>query len=143
MQNFWFSQLIALIWTFSTVDNFFNPISFCICYYFAEDWQNTWYSVTKFQIFRLNCNQFMVKSENYHLRSSVRNCPSLHEHRLIFWKWRVLFHKSKNFCKSENFSRKESSNLAILFKGISYYRLILGTETTLKFKPWSYYYYYY
>ena len=66
-QNLRFSLLFAGIWTFSAID------IFKIHYYFSENWQKTRGSVTKFPIFGSNCSPFLVKSENYHLRSVIRN----------------------------------------------------------------------
>ena len=44
-----------------------------IYYYFAKIQQNTWYSATKFWICGENCTQFLIKLENYHLSSAVKN----------------------------------------------------------------------
>ena len=42
-------------------------------YYFSKNRQNAWYSMTEFQNFRANSIQFLLKSENYYLRSVVRD----------------------------------------------------------------------
>ena len=63
----------------------------------------------------------------------LRNCSALHENRQIFWKWGVLFHKSKNFWKTKNFLR---SILSILFDWISKFCAQIP-HSTLKFRPCS------
>ena len=49
---------------------------------------------------------------------TLRNCPVLRENQQIIRKHEVLFHKSKNFWKTENFSGREFFSFSILFYGI-------------------------
>ena len=101
-----------------------NPWQFCVnalfCWKLAK---NMWYCAAKFRILWLNYIQYLVKSEDYYLQSAERN---YHEYLEIvqhykkvskfFRSRRVLFHNSKNFWKTENFSGQDCLTLVILFK---------------------------
>ena len=82
-----------------------------------------------------NCIQVLVKLENYHLRSAVRNYHSaLHRYGQIFFKRGISFYKSKYFQKTEIFSGQKFSALTILFDGIPKFWGWIP-HPALKFKP--------
>ena len=80
----------------------------------------------KFQIFWMELRSSPGKIQKLSLVISskklpwvLRNSPTLHRYGQIFRKWGILFHKSKNFWKTENFSGWEFPALAILFERIT------------------------
>ena len=61
----------------------------------------------------------ITSDHQWEITTDTKKLSILHENPPIFWKWGVPFHKSKNFRKTNNFSRWESPSFTILFGKIS------------------------
>ena len=101
-------------------------------YYFSENRQNTWYSATKFRIFRLTVfGKLLPPIGSKKFRRILKICPALHQ----------KFFGNGEFCFTE---AKISRKLKILqgegllpsrFFSAEFLNFVLESRHPLKFKP--------